>query len=122
MVHGKVRFLAREQVSTIKNKAMETVLRILPKVRTVTLKGNVYYTPEFTLCLDDVAYVEYQEGISIPQELFDMVKDEYAFAYESDGVNVLLFFEYEEGQMRTVTLDDKLYLIFEKEEYNILKQ
>jgi hypothetical protein len=101
---------------------METVLKILPKVKTVTLKGNVYYTPEFTLCLDDVAYVEYQEGISIPQELFDMVKDEYAFAYESDGMNVLLFFEYEEGRMSTKKLDDKLYLIFEKEEYSILKQ
>lgn len=101
---------------------METVLKILPKVRTVTLKGNTYYTPEFMLELDDVAYVEDQEGVSIPQSLFDMIKDEYDFAYESDGTNVLLFFEYEEGQMRTKKLDGKLYLIFEKEEYNVLKQ
>lgn len=119
---SKVRFLAGEQVLTIKNKAMETVLKILPNVRTVTLKGNTYYTPDFMLELDDVAYVEDQEGVSIPQELFDMIKDEYDFAYESDGTNVLLFFEYEEGQMRTKKLDGKLYLIFEKEEYNVLKQ
>jgi hypothetical protein len=51
-----------------------------------------------------------------------MVKDEYNFAHDSDGMHVLLFFKYEEGQMRTVTLDNKLYLIFEKEEYNVLKQ
>jgi hypothetical protein len=101
---------------------METCLHILPKVKTVTLKGNTFYTPEFMLCLDDVAYAKDQEGVSIPQELFDMIKDEYDFAYESDGVNVLLFFEYEEGQMRTQKLDGKLYLIFEKEEYNVLKQ
>jgi hypothetical protein len=79
---------------------METCLHILPKVKTVTLKGIDKPILKFKLVLDDVPFSIEEEGVVIPCELFDKVKDDYDFAYEEQGIHVLLFYKYEEGEMR----------------------